>query len=155
MQYELLQTPLSDQQNKEIHSSATQVIKSEDLMYIVDSGASLQMMGGRSLTSGKEKNMSKTINYLHIQTSDGLVHFTNEAKVCIQELGNCVCVLHRQIRSSRRVHQAKSYSIMRYNSNRARLRKGKPSERKSSGGDHVFFLCGTFLRRDDKRRCTT
>ena len=52
--------------------------------------------------------MSKTINYLHIQTSDGLVRFKNEAKVCIQELGTYLCVLHRQIRSSRRVHQAKS-----------------------------------------------
>ena len=98
------------------------------------------MMGGRSLTSGKEKAWVKHKNYTDIQTSDGIVRFTKEVKVCIQELDTYLCVLHRQIRSSRRVHQAKSYSIMRYNSNRARLRKGKPSARKRSVGDHVFFF---------------
>ena len=82
--------------------------------------------------------MSKTIIYLHIQTSDGLVRFKNEAKVCIQELGTYLCVLRRQLRSFCRVQQAKTYSIIGYNSNRARLLKGKPIARKRSVGDQVF-----------------
>ena len=55
VQYELVQTLLSNEENIQIQSKATQVIKSKDWMYIVHSFASLQMMGGRSLTFGKEK----------------------------------------------------------------------------------------------------
>ena len=72
-------------------SKAKPTIKSNDRMYIVDSGASLLLMG-KVPSMPRKENIRNIKDYWKIQTANGIVRSTKEAKVHIQKLGTYLYV---------------------------------------------------------------
>ena len=62
---------------------------SKERAYIVDSGASLHVMGFSSPNHGEKKIIRRSSKILDIQTADGIVVSDTPAKVHIEELGAC------------------------------------------------------------------
>ena len=62
-------------------------IQTTERVYIVDSGASLHMMGLLSLSKKEKKTVRQSSTILDIQTANGIVVSDTQAKVYIQELG--------------------------------------------------------------------
>ena len=87
-QYELLQTPLSP--TTEDTSKTT--MKAKDRMYMVDSGASLHLIGESSLNAQERTHVRKTKDDLEFQCANGIVRTTKERKVHSQELGTYLYV---------------------------------------------------------------
>ena len=142
-------------------------------MYIVHSGASLHVMDVNSFTSQEGKHVA-------IQTAIGFIRskerrFTSRSwwhiilKCCslndpYDELGHSNPWHrgeHLQIHEKTDEfgipccgHKGIGYSIVGYESKRARHRQRKAFARQRSGGDNVS-IAGTIFRRCGRRRCTT
>ena len=68
------------------------IMMAKDRMCMVDSGASLHLMGENSLNAQERTHVRKTIDDLKFQSANGIVHSTKEGKVHIQELGTYLYV---------------------------------------------------------------